>query len=225
MFAMSYPSVAPAVFGQSSGHSSGAFLTRERLLCALSSLLICAGALGMFFRDFFQSHFNLIAGNTDDNRFLIAILEHWRAVAHSKASFPSPNFFWPEPHVLGYSEAFFLPALPYSFLRSLGLDHYLSLEIALFVLKAIGFFGMLWLLCSFVRVSKPVALVCAALFTLSNVYYISVGHAQLMTVVFIPVFASLVLSYWREQTSGRITRAAVSISAAAVLLALMLFTS
>jgi hypothetical protein len=61
---------------------------------------------------------------------------------------------------------------------------------------------MLWLLRSFVRLSKPVALVGAALFTLSNVYYISAGHAQLVTVVFISVFASLVLSSWREPVRG-----------------------
>src|SRR5689334_21215959 len=222
---MYHPTGTARAFRQSSEHSSAVSWRREHPLFVLVTVIICAGALGAFFRDFFQSHFNLIAGNADDNRFLISILEHWRAVAHGRAGFTSPNFFWPVPHVLGYSEAFFLPALPYFILRSLNLDCYLSFEITLLVLKAIGFLGLLWLLRSFAALSRPAALFGATLFTVSNMYYIAVGHAQLMSVVFIPIFTALILSYWREETSGRIARAATYICAAAVLLALILFTS
>jgi hypothetical protein len=192
---------------------------------AVVTILSCAVALLLFFRDFFDSNFGLVAGDVGDNRFIIMILEHWRAVAQGRVSFTSPNFFWPEPGVLGYSESLFLLAVPYTVLRSLRLDYYLAFEITLLVLKAIGFFSMLWLLRAFVRVSRPVALIGAAVFTLSNLYYLSVGHAQLMTVVFVPLFCSVALKYWREQSLGRTVPSILWISASAVLLALIFFTS
>jgi hypothetical protein len=179
----------------------------------------------LFFRDFFTSGFNLIAGNIGDNRFLIAILEHWRAVAHGAASFTSPNFFWPEPHVLGYSEVFFLPSLPYIWLRFLGFDPYLSFELVLIVLKTVGFFGMVWLLRSFIRLSRPISLLGAALFTLSNVSYISIGHAQLMAVVFVPLFCCLALTYWGKDGLGGMILAGSALSGAMVLLGLLFLTS
>jgi hypothetical protein len=197
----------------------------QRALFALATILTCAAVLGVFFRDFFASHFNLIAGDIGDNRFCIAIFEHWRAVAQGRAGMTSPNFFWPQPHVLGYSEAMFLLALPYSMARSLGLDRYISFELTLLVIKTLGFVGMLWLLVSFVKLSKPVALIGAVLFTMSNAYYVSVGHAHLMIVALVPLLCALALAYWREQKMDRTVRALLCVSAAAILLGALFFTS
>ena len=142
--------------------------------------LACIAAVIIFFRQFLSSGFNLIAGDIGDTSFIIAILEHWRAVFHGRADFGSPAFFWPERGVLGYSESLFLLSIPYIAGRAVGMDIYLAFELTLFVFKGIGFFSMLWLLRSFVGVSNSIALLGAALFTLSNLYYLSVGHAQLM---------------------------------------------
>ncbi|MGH2510960.1 MAG: hypothetical protein ACRDHZ_26650, partial [Ktedonobacteraceae bacterium] len=139
-------------------------------------------SLAIYFHAFFLSHFNLIAGNVGDNRFNIALLEHWNAVAHGQAAFTSPNFFWPERGVLGYADALFLFAPSYILARVAGMDVYLAFELTLIVFKAIGFFSMLWLLRYFVGVNRSVALTGAVVFTLSNLYELGmfVGHAQLM---------------------------------------------
>jgi hypothetical protein len=189
---------------------------RDVVVYALCSAMACAAALAVFFRGFFSSHFNLIAGDIGDNRLCIVIFEHWRAVMHGHASLTSPGFFWPQPHVLGYSEAMFLTALPYSVARSFGLDEYLSFEITLLIVKAVGFFGMLWLLLAFVRLTKLAAVAGAALFTLSNAYYLSVGHSQLLTVAFTPLLYSLMLSYWRKQAAGRTRSAVLYVSTAGI---------
>src|SRR5581483_2212301 len=118
---------------------------RHALSFAALSVVVALAATGVFFRAFLTSHGNLIAGDTGDNRFIIAILEHWRAVARGQASFTSPNFFWPERGVLGYSESLFLMAVPYGLFRALGLDIYLAFESCLIVLRLIGFYSMLWL--------------------------------------------------------------------------------
>ncbi len=160
-----------------------------------------------------------------DNRLYVTILEHWWAVLHDRATFTNPNFFWPESHVLGYSDAVFLYAIPYVLLRYLGFDYYLSFELTLIALKILGFLAMLWLLRSFVRLSQPVALVGASLFTLSNLYYISVGHPQLLSVVFVPLLCCLTLSYQRRYESGRKAAAIAYLLSASALLGLSFFTS
>src|ERR1039457_5400407 len=172
------------------------------------ALLVCLLTLIVFFRQFFESGFNVIAGNVGDNRFIIAILEHWGAAVHGQASVTSPNFFWPEHGVLGYSESLFLLSLPYLAGRLAGLDYYLAFEIAFMVFKAAGFFLMLWLLRSVVAVSRPVSLLGSALFPHSNLYFISMGHAQLATVVFTPLIAALACSAWRGYGRGRVRLAA-----------------
>jgi hypothetical protein len=189
------------------------------------ALLVCAVTVIVFFRDFFQSGFNLAAGDIGDNRFNIAILEHWWAVVHGKVLFTSPNFFWPEHGVLGYSDSLFLMSWLYMIGRATGLDYYLAFEIALIVFKAAGFFSMLWLLRSVAALSRPAALIGAVLFTLSNLYFISVGHCQLITVAFTPLAAALVCAAWREYGRGRIRVAHAYGVACGVLTALVLFTS
>jgi hypothetical protein len=199
--------------------------TRCTLGVMVAYLLTGAGVVSVFFREFITSHFNRIAGNVGDNRFLIVILEHWLAVLHGQAPFRSPNFFWPQPDLLGFSEAIFLYAVPYMFLRSLGVDQYLSFEMVLIGLKILGFFGMVWLLRSFMRLSTPVVLLGATLFTISNIYYISIGHSQLISVGFVPLLCCLGLRYWQECKAGRVGRGNRYLFFAAGLLGLVFFTS
>jgi hypothetical protein len=187
--------------------------------------IVCLLSLVIFFRDFLDSGFNLIAGDVGDNRFIIAILEHWRAVTHGQASFTSPNFYWPEQGVLGYSESLFLFSLPYIIGRGAGLEPYTAFELTLILFKAVGFFSMLWLLRSFIRVSRSVALVGSALFTISNLYFISAGHAQLMTVVLVPLLACLVCVAWQAYGRGQKRVGHVYSGSFGLLLALVLFTS
>jgi hypothetical protein len=187
--------------------------------------IVCLITLAVFFRHFLESGSNLIAGNVGDNRFCIAIMEHWRAVIHARASWLSPNFFWPEHGVLGYSESLFLFAVPYIIGRSVGLDHYIAFEITLILFKAIGFFSMVWLLRSFVGVSRTVALIGAILFTLSDLYFISAGHAHLMTVSFVPLLTALICGAWRAFGQDQRRLAFADSGLAGLLLALILFTS
>lgn len=188
---------------------------------------LCFLSLLVFFREFLDSGFNLISGNVGDNRLLIAILEHWRAVCHGKAFFTSPNFYWPEHGVLGYSDSLFLFSPVYIIVRAAGLDSYIAFELTLILLKAVGFFSMLWLLRSFLRISRSIALVGSVLFTLSNLYFIpiSVGHAQLVAVVFVPVLACFACAAWQANSRGQKNLARISATLFGLLLALVLFTS
>jgi hypothetical protein len=106
----------------------------KSLWWALLPLIACLGSVIWFFRDFFQFGFDRVAGDIGDNRFIVAILEHWRRVFLGQmADFTSPIFFYPEKGVLGSSEALFLFAIPYTIARATGADMPLSFEITLIV--------------------------------------------------------------------------------------------
>jgi hypothetical protein len=200
-------------------------LRRNCYIFPSATCAACLLALAIFFRDFLDSGFNLIAGNLGDNRLCIAIIEHWRAVLYGQAFFTSPNFYWPQLGVLGYSEAFFLHALPYLVGRAAGLDPYLAFELTLILFKAVGFFSMLWLLRSFIGVSRSVALVGSALFTLSNLYFISVGHSQLVAVVFVPLLIGIGCTAWRMYSKEQTVSGCIYGALFGALLALILYTS
>jgi hypothetical protein len=186
---------------------------------------VCALALAVFFRQFLESGFRFIAGNLGDNRLYIAILEHWRAVARGQAEFRSPDFYWPIRGALGYSDSLFLFSLPYLAWRALGFDPYIAFELSLMLIKAVGFFSMAWLLRSFVGVSRSVALVGASLFTLSNLYFISAGHSQLMAIGFVPLLTCVACASWRIHSSGAKALAYIYAALFGLVAALVLFTS
>jgi hypothetical protein len=206
--------------GIKSGNADPSWIYLLLVACA-----VCISTLAFVYREFLSSGFNLIAGNVGDNRFVIAILEHWRAVIHGKAFFTSPNFFWPEQGVLGYSESMFLFAPPYIAARTIGLDPYLAFELTQMSFKAIGFFSMLWLLRSCIRVTWSTALVGSVLFTLSNLYFISAGHGHLTTVVLVPLLAALLCTGWRSYGGEHRILGLVYGGLFGLLLALVLFTS
>jgi hypothetical protein len=189
-------------------------------------LIACVCVVIWFFRDFFQFGFDRVAGDIGDNRFIIAILEHWRHVLFGQVSdFTSPIFFYPEKGMLGSSESLFLFAIPYTLIRAAGTDMALSFEITLIVIKVIGFCGMFLLARQFLNAGTVLATFAASLFTVSNMYFISTGHAQLSTIAFLPWITLLGAVYWRKQSSGQILLCRVCVISAGALAALVLFTS
>lgn len=189
-------------------------------------LIACICAVLWFFRDFFQFGFDRVAGDIGDNRFIIAILEHWRHVFLGQiADFTSPIFFYPEKGVLGSSEALFLFAIPYTIARAIGADMPLSFQLTLIALKVIGFWGMFLLARHVLNAGTVLATFAAVLFSISNMYFMSVGHAQLSAVVFFPWIALFGGVHWCKQAQGRTLLCRVCISSAGILTALVLFTS
>ena len=173
-----------------------------------------------------QSGFDRVAGDIGDNRFIIAILEHWRHVFLGQVpDFTSPIFFYPEKGALGSSESLFLFAIPYTIARAAGADMALSFQLTLIAVKVIGFWGMFLLARRFLNVGTVLATFAAALFSMSNMYFMSVTHAQLSSVAFIPWVALLGSAYCRKRTQGKILLCRFCIISAAVLTALILFTS
>ncbi len=151
-------------------------------------------ALALFYRAFFTSGGDLIAGDMADTRSLLAIMEHWHAVFSGRAPLASPNFFAPFRGALGFGEAMFLLAPPYAILKLAGLDRYLAYEFTLMLVKGLGFASLYALLRNPMRLSMAPALLGAALFSISSLSFVSAAHAQLVAEAFVPAAAWLL---WR----------------------------
>ena len=190
--------------------------------CAcVACALLC---LFLVFRPFWMSHFDLILSDPVDGRFCITIVEHWNRVFHGQVSMASPNFFYPERDVLGYSDGFFLISLPYVVLRRLGADQFLSMEVAMMLITLIGFASMLGLLWRTLRFSRTTALCGAFLFAASNMYYIHMVHPHLCSVAFVPLLL-IFLGGFIDGVDRSAVNARLCITAFGALLALVLFTS
>src|SRR4051794_2654500 len=85
-----------------------------------------------------------IWGDQGDARALIAWLEHWhRWFIGAEADWRSPPFFFPERNTLGFSDAYFLYAIPYSVLRALQIDPFAAFMVVMALLSVIGFAGFM----------------------------------------------------------------------------------
>ena len=191
----------------------------------LAAVTVGATCIIIFFWQFFLSRFDLIIGDLGDARFGITILEHWLHVFHGQEPLASPLFFYPEQGILGYSESFFLYSLPYAVLRAFGMDRYLSFEITLIFLKALGFASTLLLLRRGLKAGRWPAVFGASLFALSNVYFNQAGHVQCASVAFVPLVAWLLCESANALRKKRQTASSVLAACAGVTFALLFLTS
>jgi hypothetical protein len=146
-------------------------------------------ALGaaIFFRQQIGSGFDLISGDIGDSRLIIYINEHWFRVFSGLADFRSPAQFYPLQGTLGYSDAFFLYQIFYSPLRFFGIDEFLSFQLTLVGLTAIGFASFYMLMSRVFNLTLYLAIGGALIFAFSNMNFLKVGHSQHLTIQFVPL--------------------------------------
>jgi len=149
----------------------------------------------IFFYQVILSSFREFTGDTWDTRIEIAILEHWKNVLLGYATWNSPSYFYPTPGVLGYNDGYFVYGLIYSLFRSIGFDWFQSYELVNLVLKWIGYAGFVWVAIKIFNIRFVIALIGGAVFFLLNSTYVQVGHAQLLTLNFLPVMIGIGYSF------------------------------
>jgi hypothetical protein len=144
----------------------------------------------------------LTLGDPGDSRITMTILEHWRTVILGHAAdWRSPIFFFPKAGVLGNTDAYVLFALPYTLARMI-FDEFLSYDLSMAALFIVGFASMALLLRSGLRLSHPVSVLGAILFTVFSSIYQRTIHAQLIAVETIPLLIWLAIAFARS-TSRR----------------------
>lgn len=150
-------------------------------------LLTGIGLSCIFFHQVFLSGFQEFTGNVGDARIAISLLEHWRNVLTGISTWNSPLYFYPTNDVLGYNDGYFDYGLIYSLFRFLGFDWFQSYDLVNLTIKWIGYIGFVLILRKIFNIRFAFALAGGAIFFLLNSTYVHIGHAQLLTVNFLPI--------------------------------------
>lgn len=220
---VSFKSVQPAGASVQNSFSANP-VNRDRAVWIFLVTVCLALSLFTVYRAFWISRFDSVLSDPVDGRFSISILEHWTRVFHAQSPLASPNFFYPQQGMLGFSEAFFLLAVPFASLKAVGLDRYLAFQITMMLQTAIGFISMLYVLRFVLAFGRMISLLGAILFVTFNMYYIHIVHPQLASVIYVPVLVLMAFRYCKSiESHPGLCR--IYISSMAVLLALLFFTS
>src|SRR5436190_13163744 len=128
---------------------------------------MAAWAIGaaIFFREPLLASFHVIFGDTVDGSLIIYTHEHLFRAITGHAQFLSPPFFYPQPNVLGFTDAVLLDLLPYAIFRGLGVDMFLSAQLMFLLMSLLSFVAVLIICTRYLAVRTPIALCAAALIT------------------------------------------------------------
>lgn len=185
----------------------------RRFGLAAAAMAAVVGAV--FWRATLLSGFESIPGDIGDGRFNLAVLEHWYRVATAGESWTSPNWYWPQSGVLGYSDSLALLAPPYVGARLAGLDVVAAAALAQMAAWALGFAGMAALLARGLGLVPVAALAGAAAFAGGSALYqsLTVGHLQMIGVEAVPWFALFALLWLRDGRAAWSAAAALTLAA------------
>lgn len=160
----------------------------RRFHALIVGMLMWGIGAAAFFRISLLSGFAVVSGDVGDGRMIVYLHEHLFRWLLGLADFASPPFFYPQPNVLGYSDAFLLDLLPYSALRLLGFDPFLSMELFLIALSAVCFWSVYCLLSKYFRIRTYIALTAATLIAFPNDLFCkaNAGHLNAFSLYYIP---------------------------------------
>lgn len=173
----------------------------------------------------FSSRLDNVFGNRGDARLILYTCEHWYQALLGKASLLSPQSFYPSKGTLAYSDLLLGFAIPYSILRGLGLEMFLSLQIVVIVVNAFSYVACFVLLHKILRLNPLASAAGAAFFAFNSPKFFQLGHIQLQFIGFLPLVLSFIILFARR--AGTISQkwATVYLTLAGLFLNLQLLTA
>jgi hypothetical protein len=151
---------------------------REPVGWLLAAALLAVVVFGYLMR--VTASFTAVPGDMIDPRFNSVVLEHlYRVLTGSAASLWSPEFFYPHPSVLAFSDTHFGSALPYLLARLLGLSREHAFGVWFSAGTLLNFAGALYVLRRF-GASTAAAAIGAFFFTCALPATAQDGHPQLV---------------------------------------------
>lgn len=192
---------------------------------AVFSIVLALMCAAILHRNFFLSGFDLTGGDLGDGRFLAAIAEHWTRWLHGLESWASPNFLYPEPGVLGYSDAELLFGPAHVAFRAMGMDTLLAFQGSVIVADVLGGVALFWFLFRGCGCGLRASTFGTLLFSLSNTLYLCTTHSQIHAAAYAPVLLLLVAESHRALQEQRQSRAVVLAAAAGAWLAALFLTT
>lgn len=175
---------------------------KTRTLSCMAFLAVLILVDAAFFRIQIGDGFSRVFGEPGaDGIIEDALVEHWNNVIRGLSSWSEPDYFLPYRNTLGYNDGYFLYGMIGSVFRTIGFDPFLSSELVNVTIKTIGFIAFFAASRRMLKLSFGWSIFAAALFSLSHSSFLQAGHAQLLTVSFVPLLALLIwesLSHLRD---------------------------
>lgn len=193
---------------------------------AVAAILGWVVGAAIFFSTTWRTGFAIVSGAGGDTRLVIYLHEHLYRWLTGAASFNSPEFYYPQPNVLGFTDAFILDLAPYAVLRSVGPDPFLSFELMAIGLSALSFACSFVIFRRYLGVRTWIAVAAAMLITFPNNLHfkLDIGHAVFVAFYYVPPICLLAIhGIANAKSSPRLS--SLSVATAAALFALLLATS
>lgn len=176
------------------------------------------------FRAWIASGFDIGFGDRADGLIEVSILEHWRNVLYGWSAWNRSFYFFPYDDTIGYNDGYFLYGLVYSLWRTM-FDPFISDVVNIITFKTLGFFGALLLCRTSLGLERTTALIVATLFTIANGLLVQAVHAQLESVVLLPIVSALAVHAVGLMAHGRQKTACWPATGLAAVLASWFLTS
>jgi hypothetical protein len=165
---------------------------RERAGWLLAAALLAVLVFGYLMR--VTAYFSAVPGDLGDPRFNSVVLEHlYRFLTGSAAALWSPDFFYPSPGVLGFSDTHLGSALPYVIARLAGLPREHAFDVWFITGTLLNFASMLYVLRR-LGASTAAAALGAFFFSCALPVAAQDSHAQLVYRFAAPL---AVLAHWQ----------------------------
>lgn len=161
-------------------------------------VVLCLVGLYFFDRHSIWVNGDLVFGDRGDSRFHMVTLEHWWRVATGHDAFLSPNFFYPTPRVIAYSDLLGLYGLFYVPLRAFGLDTYSAFQWTIAGVCAVAFWSMLLLLRRSLGIQPALAGLFSLIFAFSGLKTMTFAETHMWSVAYIPFLMFLAIEYVRR---------------------------
>jgi|GEM_PF-849176 len=176
----------------------------------------------IFFRSYLCT--DVLFGDEGDGLLNNLIVEHWYQTFRGMENFRNLNIFYPITNTISYTDMLLGLALPYGFLRMLGVNMFLANKLMLIVMHMFGALTFFYLLNRRVRLSIAASIIgCILMFSASN-FYAKVGHTQLFTMGYVPLLF-LLMSYYYENYQLASKQRYVYGILSVLMLAFILYTS
>lgn len=124
-------------------------------------------------------------GDVGDGKFCNLTVEHWFRFFQGKDSFREIRMFFPAEGTIAYSDMLMLYAIPYSILRFLGINMFLSYKYILIILHVAGMGAFAYFVRKKLNLGYAAVLIGTIIFGYSNPYVTS-SHTQLYGYFLVP---------------------------------------
>ena len=202
-------------------HSPNSQGQRQGPLSWIVAAALFIFGLSLLFRDVWWPGSARSINDNGDGSIVIALLEHWfRVFSGHFTPWKAPEWFWPAPNPLSFTDTLFLLSLPYSAARALGADWFAAINSVTICLATLGYWGMV-LLIHRGGVSPAIGSVFAFIFAFGTVATFKLFHLQTYSIQLAPLIGLMLVSGLRAVGPAMFFWNA----AAGILVGLMFFTA